>query len=134
MPANRPTSVELLNAVQGFLKAEVLPLLNGSEKYHLQVALNALAILGRELTTGVRVDQEEQERLRDLVGASGTCEDLNRELCARIRAGQLTYRDPQLMDHLMRTAMAKMSIDNPKYATYARALEALSGTGVSNAT
>jgi hypothetical protein len=128
MPANRPTSAELLNAVLGFLKAEVLPLVSGSEKYHVHVALNALAILGRELTTGVRLDQEEQQRLTVLVGVSGTCENLNRLLCTRIRARQLTYRDPQLMDHLMRTTMAKMSIDNPKYATYARALAAFSGT------
>jgi hypothetical protein len=124
MPANRPTGVELLNAVQGFLKTEVLPLLKGSEKYHLQVALNAVAIIGRELATGARLDEEEQQRLGSLVGVSGTREDLNRLLCLQIRERRQTYRDPQLMDHLLRTTMGKMSIDNPKYATYVRELAA----------
>jgi hypothetical protein len=122
MPTNRPTNVELLNAVRDFLKAEVLPRLGGTEKYHLQVAVNALSILGRELTSGVQFDAAEQERLAALLGTAGTREVLNRLLCTRIRERQFPYCDPKLIDHLMRTAMAKMSIDNPKYATYVSTL------------
>ena len=122
MPTNRPTNVELLSAVRGFLKAEMLPLLGGTEKYHVQVAINALGILGRELTGGVQFDAAEQERLTSLVGAAGTREELNRLLCGRIRERKITYRDPILIDHLVKTTMAKMSIDNPKYATYVSTL------------
>jgi hypothetical protein len=118
MPTNRPTNVELLHAVHNFLKAEVLPLLRASEKYHLQVAINALGILGRELTSAVQFDAAEQQRLGVLLGIAGTREELNRLLCARIRERSYTYLKPELLDHLMATAMAKMSIDNPKYATY----------------
>jgi hypothetical protein len=127
MPTNRPTSLELLHAVREFLKAEILPLLSGNERYHLQVSLNALGILGRELATGARIEEAERQRLTSLLGVSDTPEQLNRLLGARIRDRQLSYRDPQLIDHLVRTAMDKMSIDNPKYASYLRALTTLHG-------
>ena len=122
MPNNRPTSTELMSAVQAFLRAEVLPTLSGTQKYHLQVALNALAILGRELSSATQFDSAECDRLCSLLKASGTRQELNRALCAQIRARQFTYRDPQLISHLLQTAIDKISIDNPKYATYTREL------------
>jgi hypothetical protein len=122
MPSNRPTVNELLEALGGYLKAEVLPNLSGSSKYHLQVALNAVAILGREIASGAEFDDAERDRLLALLGVSSTREELNRLLCQRIRDRQLSYRDPKLIDHLLATAMAKLAIDNPKYATYTRAL------------
>jgi hypothetical protein len=123
MPTNSPTSVELLAAVQEFLRAHVLPQLTGSDKYHLQVSLNALAILAREFATAGALDDAEQARLHNLLGFSGTLEEGNRALCARITERKLTYRDNRLMDHLWQTAIGKMSIDNPRYATYVNAIE-----------
>jgi hypothetical protein len=129
MPTNRPTNVELLDAVSDFLRAAVLPRLSGTEKYHLQVTINALGILGRELTSAVQFDAAEQQRLGSLLGAAGTRQELNRLLCAGIRQRNFTYLDSQLIDHLLQTAMAKMSIDNPKYATYVSALARSQGAG-----
>jgi hypothetical protein len=126
MPSNRPTANELLEAVGGYLKSEVLPGLSGNAKYHLQVALNAVAILGREIASAAQFDDAERARLIALLKGSGTREELNRLLCLKIRDRDLSYRDPNLIDHLMQTATAKLAIDNPKYATYARALAAQS--------
>jgi hypothetical protein len=123
MPTNRPSSAELLNAVQEFLKGELQPQLSGNVKYHLQVAINALMILGREWESGARFDAEEHERLEGLMRMQGSREELNGQLCARIRERAITYEDPQLMSHLLQSSIAKMSIDNPKYATYRRELE-----------
>jgi hypothetical protein len=123
MPSNRPTSAELLEAVQTFLKAEVLPALSGSSKYHVQVALSALGIVGREMAGADRLDAAERARLADLLHTEGSREELDRLLCARIRERQLTYRDAALVEHLRLTTMGKMSIDNPKYATYLHAQE-----------
>jgi len=131
MPTNRPTSSELLHAVQGFLKGEVLPQLSDNVKYHLQVAIHALSILGRELQSGARFDAEEHARLNTLMQMSGSREQLNRLLCERIRERAITYGDSPLMDHLLQSTMAKMSIDNPKYATYVRELERLGSSGES---
>ena len=123
MPTNRPNNAELFAAVSGFLKDDVLPKLTGNEAYHLRVAMNALSILEREMSAAPALDAAETERLYALLGEAGTREGLNHALCAGIRAGKLTYRDPRLMDHLMKTTMGKMSIDNPKYATYVQALK-----------
>lgn len=120
MPTNRPTSSELIQAVQSFLKTEVMPALGGSTKYHLQVALTALSIVGRELTGADQLDAAEHARLRELLGMQGSREELNGMLCASIRARGFTYRDAALFDHLLKTTMGKMSIDNPKYATYSK--------------
>jgi Domain of unknown function (DUF6285) len=118
MPSNRPTSAELLDAVQKFLKAEVLPGLSGSAKYHVQVALTALGIVGRETAGAAQLDAAERARLDNLLRTEGSQEALNRLLCARIRERRLTYRDAALIEHLRLTTMGKMSIDNPRYATY----------------
>ncbi|MBL8629540.1 MAG: hypothetical protein JNM81_07920 [Rhodospirillaceae bacterium] len=123
MPDNRPTSVELLDAVQGFLKDDVLPKLAGADAYHLRVAQNALAILGREIALGPALDAAEQERLMTLLGAVGTRDELNAMLCAHIRDRKRSYKDPYVTAHLLQTAMGKMSIDNPKYATCVQELK-----------
>ena len=132
MPINCPSAAELTEAVQEFLKAEVLPLLGASEdareggrhKYHLLVSLNALAIIARELALGPTLDEAERERLTALVGPADTLVEANRRLCARIRAREVSYRDPPLLEHLLSTTLGKMSIDNPRYATYLAILAA----------
>jgi hypothetical protein len=123
MPSNRPTSAELLDAVQKFLKAEILPALSGSSKYQVQVALTALGIVGREIASADQLDAAEAARLENLLHAGGSRAELNRLLCARIRERRATYRDAALIEHLRLTTMGKMSIDNPKYATYLQARE-----------
>jgi hypothetical protein len=132
VPINCPTAAELTDAVREFLKADVLPLLGGGDaagdaarhRYHLLVTLNALSIVARELSLGPALDAAERERLTALVGPGGTLADANRRLCARIRAREMSHRDPALLDHLLKTTMGKMSIDNPRYATYLAALAA----------
>jgi hypothetical protein len=118
MPSNRPTSAELLDAVQKFLKADVLPALSGNSKYQVQVALTALGIVAREMDSADQLDGAERARLDSLLHAAGSGEELNRLLSAGIRERRFTYRDTALIEHLKLTAMGKMSIDNPKYATY----------------
>lgn len=120
MPANRPTSAELLDAIQVFLKDDVAPQLSGSDAYHLRVAQNALAILAREIEHGPALDTAEHARLTALLGHEGTNDELNRYLCTEIRDRRRSYNDKKLISHLFMTAMGKMSIDNPKYATYVR--------------
>lgn len=121
MPSNRPTSAELLDAVQKFLKAEVLPALSGNSKYQVQVAVTALNIVAREMASADQLDAAERARLDDLLGAEGGLEELNRLLIGGIRERRWTYRDAVLIEHLRLTTIGKMSIDNPKYATYLEA-------------
>ncbi len=57
------------------------------------------------------------------LAADADADALERELCERIRDRSLTASSPGLMDHLMASTLAKMSIDQPNYASYLRALE-----------
>jgi hypothetical protein len=59
-----------------------------------------------------------------LLGHQGDAPALERELCERIRSGSLTTDSPGLIDHLMACTLAKMSIDQPSYASYRRELDA----------
>ena len=72
--SDRPTALELLEAVEEFLSTEVLPTLDDQRlKFRTLVAMNALGIARREL------DADEP----------GLGEDEIRELAGRIRTGDV---------------------------------------------
>ena len=123
MPSNRPTRDELLEAVAEFLEKRVMPKLDKHTAFHTRVAVNVLNIVRRELEQGPGLDEEEVKRLRNLLGEDGTLEELNAELCNRIHRGDLDHKNTELMDHLFRTTMGKVSVDQPIYSAYKRALE-----------
>jgi uncharacterized protein DUF6285 len=111
----RPTAVELVAAVAGFLELEVQPALDGRLSFHTKVAVNALRIVERELTEGPAAASAELARLRELTGADGDLHTLNTVLAERIRTGELPVDDPDLRDHLVRSVLSRIAIDNPKY-------------------
>jgi hypothetical protein len=123
MPTNRPTPDELLEAVTEFLEDRVMPKLDKHTAFHTRVAVNVLGILRREMEHGPRLDAEELARVKGLLGRDGALEDLNAELCDQIRSGNLDHRNQDLMEHLFRTTMGKVSIDQPNYSAYKRALD-----------
>lgn len=118
---NRPRAGELLEAVRDFLEQKALPELRGRNAFHARVAVNALDILRRELEHGAAAAAAERQRLHELLaGPEGTVEELDRELCRRIRAGEVTLATPGLAEHLWQTTLDRLAIDQPKYATYRR--------------
>ena len=118
-----PTTAELVTAVREFLEEHALPNLEGRNAFHARVAANALAIVARQLELGPEAEAAEQERLRALLGTQGTLDELNRELCRRIRSGDLAINDADLVAHLRTTTLDKVAVDQPKYSGYRRALE-----------
>lgn len=46
--------------------------------------------------------------------------DLRAALCAAIRSGELTVATPGLLDALIGATVARLRVDNPRYATLAR--------------
>jgi hypothetical protein len=95
---DRPTAVELIEAVTEFLSTEVLPAAADHRlKFRTLVALNALAIATREL-------QASNDLLLESVDA--------RELARRIRAGDVP-QDALAM--LKEHVAAKLRISNPSY-------------------
>ncbi len=107
---------ELVDAVREFLETRAMTELKGHTAFHARVAANALAIVVRELDTGQRLAHEESARLRGLLALDGTLDELNRELCSRIRAGEMTLATPGLAEHLEKTTRDKVAIDQPGYS------------------
>jgi hypothetical protein len=113
---DQPSMRELVDAVRNFLDTQVMPELKGHTAFHARVAVNALAIVVRELEQGPHAGQEELARLRGLLAKDGTLDELNRELCKRIRSGKFTMATPGLIEHLEKTTRAKVAIDQPGYS------------------
>jgi hypothetical protein len=121
---DRPTLRELLDAAEDWLRSDLRPQLTGAAQFHALVTANVLAIIKRELDGYEFFNAQEAERLRELLGpgADGGLRQLNVELCRRIRAGEIAIDRPELIDHLIRTTLAKGAIDNPRYAGHLRLL------------
>ncbi len=124
-----PDTTELLSAVRSFLETQALPALEGHTAFHARVAINALAIVEWQLAQADAQEAAEAERLVALLGQEGDLDTQNRELCRRIRAGEIDVDAPGLSEHLWETTLAKLAVDQPKYASYRRALERRSGGG-----
>jgi hypothetical protein len=95
--SDRPTALELLEAVEEFLSSEVLPTLDDQRlKFRTLVAMNALGIARREL----EADEP------------GLGEDEIRELARKIRAGDVPAdAHAVLKEHVA----AKLRVSNPQY-------------------
>ncbi|MBI4588054.1 MAG: hypothetical protein HY725_04405 [Candidatus Rokubacteria bacterium] len=125
---DRPTALELLQAVRDLLEKEILPTLTDLRlRYHTRIAMNVLRILEREIP-------DEEERLRAELRALGELLDLpptapprdpallrqrvleaNRELCGRIRQG-LADSGPWregVLAHVRGAVEEKLRINNP---------------------
>ncbi|HWA03738.1 MAG TPA: DUF6285 domain-containing protein [Rhizomicrobium sp.] len=113
---DQPSMRELVEAVRDFLERKAMPELKGHTAFHARVAANALSIVARELEQGPGSAERERERLRALLGRDGSLEELNRELCRRIRDGAFTIGTPGLAEHLALTTRDKVAIDQPSYS------------------
>ena len=127
---DRPSARELVGAVRDFLENHAMPALEGHTAFHARVAVNALAIVERELELAPGQDAEELERLRAWLPDAPSLDAANRQLCRQIRAGELGAATPGLLAHLRETTLAKLSVDQPKYSGYRRATSARA-TGLS---
>ncbi len=123
---DRPTAVELLGAVRGFLEREVVPALDGPRRYHARVAASVVAIVAREIEFEEQQLGAEWERLGELLGREepppagrDALRDAVRtgseELARRIRAGEAdsgAWREA-LITHLRATVADKLDVARP---------------------
>jgi Domain of unknown function (DUF6285) len=119
---DEPTPTELTKAVADFLRKDIAPLLSGHQAFKLRVAINALDLVVRQLTLADASDTSETARLTQLLGSDSALVDLNRELAAKIASGEIDLKTPGLAAHLWQSAMDKLAVDQPNYASYKREL------------
>jgi hypothetical protein len=120
---DEPTPTELIKAVADFLRHEISPAISGHNAFKLRVAINALDLVTRQLALEQGGDSGEAARLTQLLDMQGSLVDLNRALAERIAKGEVDLQTPGLSDHLWRTTMDKLAVDQPNYASYKRELE-----------
>lgn len=104
-----PSAAQLAEAVEGFLREEVMPSVEGRLKFQALVAANVMAILGRELATGPQAVADHAERLASLGFADDT------QLAAAIRNGELDGRIGEVLATLRPSVEANLKIANPKH-------------------
>jgi hypothetical protein len=120
---DEPTPEELIKAVADFLRNDIAPGITGHNAFKLRVSINALDLVTRQLTLEQASDAAEVSRLSQLLGVQGSLTELNRTLADRIAKGELDLQTPGLAEHLWRTTMDKLAVDQPNYASYKRELE-----------
>jgi hypothetical protein len=102
----------------------IVPRLEGHDAFQMRVTVSALELIGRELKLAPTSDAAELSRLVVLLGHDGPLADLNGKLEQRITHGELDLSSPGLKQHLWASVMAKLAVDQPRYASYQRALSA----------
>ena len=119
---DEPTPIELIKAVADFLRTDIAPQLSGHDAFNLRVSINALDLVTRQLAWEQGGNAAESARLSRLLGMQGTLGELNRMLADRIARGELDLQTRGLAEHLWKTTMDKLAVDQPNYAAYRREL------------
>jgi len=101
MAHDRPDAAELLAIARTTLLTEIVPALSGEQRLTGLMIANALGIAEREIAA----------RLPRAGSASATAD---RALAERIRGGTLDT-DRAAYDRLLRDAIARVAISNPRY-------------------
>jgi len=112
---DRPTAVELLDAVAGFLERDAAPALDARLRFHARVAANVLRIVQREWELGPGQAERQRALLAGLLGQDGEAPELWTELARAIRAGTLDERRADVLAALREITAQKLAIANPGY-------------------
>ena len=119
---DEPTPTELIKAVADFLRDEITPVIKGHNAFKLRVAINALDLVTRQLALEQGGDAAESARLTQLLATQGSLLELNQLLSNRIAKGDVDLQTAGLAEHLWKTTMDKLAVDQPNYASYKREL------------
>ena len=111
---DRPTVVELVDAVREYLERDVMSV-TGRVGFHARVAARVLAMVERELALGPAQARAEHARLTELLGRNGSIRDLTTELARRIRAGEVPPTDRAALDAVRASIRSKLAVTDPTY-------------------
>jgi len=109
-----PRTEELVQSVALWIE-QIRAGLDPRNAFLARVAANALATVGRELAQGPAAEAVAERLMGEVLGKTGSYAELNTELCARIRAGELTVESPGLLAALQVMARDQIAIDQPSY-------------------
>jgi hypothetical protein len=125
---DRPTALELLEAVRAFVEDDVAPALDRRQRFHALVAANLLAVVRRELEGEEAQLTAEWDRLREVLGhrdeplPAGRAafrtrvREWTEELAERIRRGEADAGEmaTAVREHVSETVREKLQVANPR--------------------
>ena len=115
---NTPSKEELIISIINYIENDVISELKGQKRFHAHVAKNSLSIILRQLSLEEENNSKERKRLAEILKIDGDLKELNRILCEKINNDEINIKDNDLIDHLYKTTMEKLSIDQPNYSGY----------------
>ena len=115
---NPPSKEELITSIINYIENDVISELKGQKRFHAHVAKNSLNIILRQLRLEKENNSKEKKRLKEILKIDGDLIELNRILCEKINNDEINIKDNNLIDHLYKTTMEKLSIDQPNYSGY----------------
>ncbi|MEY3266844.1 MAG: hypothetical protein RJA15_1290 [Actinomycetota bacterium] len=108
-PHDRPTAVELLEALREWLERDLLPSVEGRLQFHTRVAINMVEIVAREIELGA----SQESSHADVLQALGASDDA--ELATAIKNGGYDSDLISLLNALRPVIEDKVRVANPKY-------------------
>ncbi|WP_061217836.1 DUF6285 domain-containing protein [Leptospira weilii] len=127
---DKPTSADLLEAIQDFLMKEILPQFKEKEflSYKTLVSWNMLGVVSREIRSGEELLDKELGRLvgilnKNLANPSTLNEKKalahawNIELRDKIRKEKLSSENLQYWNHVKETVKEKVEVINPRFTS-----------------
>ena len=105
----RPSAAELVDAVRQFLTDDVLAATTGRTGFHVRVAANALATVGRELDLRDALQANRRDRMAELGFES------ERDLAAAIRSGQVDDRIESVTAAVYESVVDRLRVNNPRW-------------------
>ena len=121
---NRPDHSTLLDAIAGFLMADLVPKLEADKalQFRVLIAANLATVVAGELRTRTARFASEAARLSALLGNpnvptdDAALEALNRQLATALRQHTLSPAQLQgTLDHLLATARETLEVTNPRF-------------------
>ena len=109
-----PRAEELTQAVSRWIDA-VRPGLDPRNAFLARVAVNILGVVARQQQLGPAAEAAAVERFTALLGHRGDFASLNREVCERLKAGQMDVATPGLIAALKANVLEQLAIDQPNY-------------------
>ena len=104
-----PQISELLTAMSGWIKEDLMARETGSHLFNARVGANTLSIIQRMTDYGPHFEAAAKQRLATL-GVS------HAELCAALYSGQMSLSTAGLWTHLRLSALERLTMHQPRYA------------------
>ncbi|MDA8892210.1 DUF6285 domain-containing protein [Hyphomicrobiales bacterium] len=115
---NPPSKEDLIVSIIEFLENDVIQELKGQKRFHAHVAKNSLNIVLRQLKLEEVSSEKEKDRLSKILKTDKTIKEMNKILCSKIDNNNIDIENNELIDHLFKTTMEKLEIDQPNYSSF----------------